>query len=380
LKIVSWHPVLTDHQSYTLEALKNAGGSDMHIFVLKQEHADRQAQGWVNRHAAALAPQTIPQHGQLFFIIRQLRLHRDATHLFSSPFEQPWLILALIMAIAMGRRVYLISEPYSPIAAGYQNDKQRAIGRLKALLRPALYKIYGVLLRRRITGVFCISSLAISQYRQIGIKREKLFPFGYFVPRVFSAPSETAKAPAAGLKLIFIGTLIVRKGLDVLIEAVSALNRQGAAIYLDVYGPGDASRFDFDGAMIRYCGLIPFGDAQPVIAGYDLLILPSRYDGWGVVVNEALIAGVPAICSDRVGAAAIVTKWQCGAVFKNEDAVNLALKIKQFRDAPALLDQHRLAAIDAGHVLEPAVAGHYMFEVIAHDTNSPTPAVCPWYD
>jgi glycosyltransferase involved in cell wall biosynthesis len=35
----------------------------------------------------------------------------------------------------------------------------------------------------------------------------------------------------------------------------------------------------------------------------DIFVLPSRYDGWGVVVNQALGAGLPIICSDAVGAA-----------------------------------------------------------------------------
>lgn len=379
MNIVSWHPVLTDHQSYTLEALKNAGGHDIHIFVLQSEHADRQAQGWVNRHAGGLAPERIPARGGFLFIFRQLRSRRDAVHLFSSPFERPLLILALFMAIAMGRRVYLISEPYSPISAGYQNDKQKFTARLKACLRPILYQLYGVLLRRRVSGVFCISPLAISQYLAIGIAREKFFPFGYFVPRTSLSPVAAAEKNA-GLTLVFIGTLIVRKGLDVLIQAVEALNRQGVRVQLAVYGPGDASRYHFNETTIRYRGLIPFGGAQQIIAGYDLLVLPSRYDGWGVVVNEALLAGVPAICSDRVGAAAVVAKWQCGAVFRSEDAADLALKIKQLSDSPALLDLHRRAAIDAGRSLEPAVAGQYMSDILARNTGISNSAACPWYD
>lgn len=384
MKVISWHPVLTDHQSYTLEALQQAAKCTLTVYVAKAEHPSRQIQGWVNLHAPSLSPKLIPQKGWLKFIVQQLRTQPDAVHLFGSPFEQPRLIVTLLLAIAMGLRVFLISEPYSPISAGYQNDKHKLINWAKAVLRPILYRFYGAMLSRRIAGVFAISPLAASQYRSIGIIKEKIFPFGYFVPRSERLCSETlapdSKKPE--LRLIFIGTLIERKGVDVLIEAVRSLNRKELVVMLDVYGSGDSSQFDFDQSTVRYCGLIPFGESQAVIANYDILVLPSRYDGWGVVVNEALMAGVPVICSNRVGAGAVVEKWQCGAVFTSEDVPDLERKLTEFVSAPESLAKMRLAARNAGSVLEPEVAGRYMFDVLRADrlgTKQPKPSR-PWYE
>src|SRR5437870_11248743 len=57
----------------------------------------------------------------------------------------------------------------------------------------------------------------------------------------------------------------------------------------------------------------------------DLLVLPSRYDGWGAVINEALMSGIPAICSDNCGAADLVrSSVQLGAVFRAGSAIDLA--------------------------------------------------------
>jgi glycosyltransferase involved in cell wall biosynthesis len=238
-----------------------------------------------------------------------------------------------------------------------------------------LYAVYGAMLRRRIAGVFAISPLAVSQYQRIGIAKEKIFPFGYFVPRtncLHSAPPMTAT-----LKLIFIGTLIARKGLDILINAVSKVNANAVRVTLDVYGSGDAGQFDFDSSTTRYCGLIPFGTSQTVIANYDALVLPSRYDGWGVVVNEALLAGVPVICSDCVGAGAMLEKWHCGIIFASEDVADLASKLNTLVSAPESLLKMRVAAQQAAAILEPEVAGRYMFDIL-RQTAPATPS-CPWY-
>ena len=375
MNIISWHPVLTDHQSYTLEALQHAAQATLTVYIAKSEHPARQAQGWVNVHSASLAPQLIPHTGWFTYIIQQLKVHKEAVHFFGSPFEQPELIITLLLAIAMGRRVFLISEPYSPVATGYQHDKHKFITRVKTTLRPMLYAVYGVILRHRITGIFAISPLAVFQYQRIGIAKEKIFPFGYFVPRtdcLHSAPPMTAT-----LKLIFIGTLIERKGLDILINAVSKVNANAVRITLDVYGSGDVNRFNFDSSTLRYCGLIPFGQAQTVIANYDALVLPSRYDGWGVVVNEALMAGVPVICSDCVGAGAVLEKWQCGVIFASEDVSDLAFKLNTLVSAPESLLKMRVAVQQAAAILEPEVAGRYMFDILRQSV--PATPSCPWY-
>jgi glycosyltransferase involved in cell wall biosynthesis len=386
LKVVSWHPVLTDHQSYTLAALQQAGDGVLKVYVAKMVHAERQAQGWVNPHASSLSPELIPNKGWFKFALQMLREHRDAVHLFGSPFEQTKLIVVLLLAVALGLRVFLISESYSSKPVGYLNDKRQYINWFKAKLRPLIYGIYGALLRRRIGGVFAISCRAVEQYQSIGIARNKIFPFGYFVPcqkPACSLNAPTANPQKQNLKVVFIGNLIATKGLDILINAVRAQNNSGMSLSLDVYGPGDSKQYNFDQTKIRYCGVIPFGNAQAVISEYDVLVLPSRYDGWGVVVNEALMAGVPVICSNQVGAGAVVAKWQCGAIFASEDESDLAIKLKELLLNPMLLNNMRLAASKAGASLDPRVAGQYMFDIISQDSvatgmlNKPE---CPWYD
>lgn len=370
MEIVSWQPVLTDHQSYTLEALQRAAKGDLTVYVWKTEHATRQEQGWVNRHASSLSPQTLPQRGWLRYVIRSIRMKPDAVHVFGSPFDQPRLIVALMLAIAMRARVFLISEPYSPISAGYLDDSHRLVNWLKGRLRPMVYRCYGMLLRRRVAGVFAISPLAAFQYRSLGIPSEKIFPFGYFVPRASEAlppPSYVVDEVQRGLRVIFVGTLITRKGLDVLIDAVRSLHREDVTISLDAYGPGDPGRYEFDELATRYRGAIPFGTAQTVIATYDVLVVPSRYDGWGVVVNEALMAGVPVVCSDRVGAGVVVDAWGCGATFASEDVPDLKAKLRNLALHPDRLARVSAAAKEAGKALDPALAGRFMYDLIRED-------------
>lgn len=386
MKILSWQPVLTDHQSYTLDALKTKCEGDLEVYVAKHSHVERNAQGWVNKHASSLSPELIPNKGWVKFVIKRLRSNSNAIHIFGSPFEQPKLIIVLLMAIVMGRRVYLISEPYSPISVGYQNDKRHFINLLKSQLRPLLYRIYGVLLRRRIEGVFAISCLAIEQYKRIGFASKKIFPFGYFVTGQNASTTSNTPDDSLGeedFKLVFVGNLIARKGLDILMASIRTLNEKGFDLTLDVYGPGDPNQYSFDESKVRYCGKIPFGNSQSVISKYDFLILPSRFDGWGVVVNEALMAGVPVICSNQVGANAVIGKWQCGISFVSGDVSDLTIKLEDLLKNKEHFKNMRSAAKMAGDSLKPKVAGQYMFDIIKQNSiadNLQKKIECPWYE
>jgi glycosyltransferase involved in cell wall biosynthesis len=75
---------------------------------------------------------------------------------------------------------------------------------------------------------------------------------------------------------------------------------------------------------IEYAGF-QAPDALPrFFSDADVFVLPSRYDGWGVVVNQALGAGLPVVCSDAVGAAEdLVIPGENGYIFPSGDVVAL---------------------------------------------------------
>jgi glycosyltransferase involved in cell wall biosynthesis len=380
-RIVSWQPVLTDHQSHTLRALAHAAGVPLTAIVVQREDPTRKAQGWTDPDSAGLDVRPLGQDSGLTDIVRTLREHRHCVHLFGSPFDHPRFMAALGIALWSGLQVYLVSEPYSTNAAGYLHDRSRAMAWLKSKLRPSLYRLYGMLLKRQVRGVFAIAPLAAAQYRAIGIPASKIYPFGYFVPKVQDAlPDAVAHASGSGCRAAFVGNLISRKGLPELTDAARRLREARVDLQIDVYGAGDPAPFGFDSQAIRYAGRIPFGQAQSVIASYDFLVLPSRYDGWGVVVNEAVLAGVPVVCSDRVGAGAFVRRWGCGLVYAPDAPGALEHALLTMTTDTALRQQMRQACRDARHLLDPAVAGRYLADVIGAPACGAPPPANPWYN
>lgn len=371
---ITWQPVLTDHQAFTYEALSLQAKTPLLAYVLTMEDATRRAQGWQDTQVESIERRLVPKRGGLLYCYRKMREHRQDVHLFASAFQNLKMLYCLLLAVLFRVEFYIISEPYSPIAQGYFSNKLGVRERLKAALRPFLYKVYMTLLKRRMSGIFSISSKAVEQYSSSGVARNKLFPFGYFVPSIEARSPNHERTE--GLKVVFVGALIARKGVDLLIEAIV---RSKAPVTLDIYGPGDPSLLASDSDRVFFRGTIPFGMTQRTIATYDVLVLPSRYDGWGVVVNEALCAGVPVICSDQVGARALVERYGAGVVLDSNDPNALESIITALYADPARLQAMRAATLHAAAAIQPDVAAAYMLAVLQASPQSKATIASPWY-
>jgi glycosyltransferase involved in cell wall biosynthesis len=113
---------------------------------------------------------------------------------------------------------------------------------------------------------------------------------------------------AAETVFLFCGQIIPRKGVDILIRSFDALIRAGLPARLLLVG----RRADLDRMLglaspatrerISYQGFVDPIDLPELFAKAHVFVLPSRHDGWGVVVNQAIAAGLPVICTDAVGA------------------------------------------------------------------------------
>lgn len=381
-RIVAWHPVLTDHQAYTYQELSRQSGLPVVVQVAKLQDETRRAQGWTDTRVTGVGRQLIPCDGFLNYGLRYLFSNRRQIHIFGSAFENWRMMIILWVASLLRVEFYIVSEPYSKVEFGYLGDESSFSGRAKAFLRPVLYKIYSRVLCKGISGLFAISRVAIDQYKLSGIPAKKIFPFGYFVP---SEPAGEANYSVSlaeewgSLNIVFIGSLIKIKGIPTLLAGVRRAAGSGASVRLDVYGPGDASQFDFDGDHVRYRGKIPFGKAQSYLTGYDILVLPSYYDGWGVVVNEALCAGVPVLCSDQVGARVLVETFGAGQVFPRGNEQALAEQLIALAANPAKLQAMKSACPAAADAIQPARAAAYMLQVLSAEPAARAAIPSPWY-
>lgn len=122
----------------------------------------------------------------------------------------------------------------------------------------------------------------------------------------------------------FVGSISQRKGLDVLLRAVVALDK--SRFYLVIVGDGDHDWLR--GLISAYqlednVSVSGFSQPEPFYAAFDILVLPSRREGFPLVPLEAMMSGVLVVRSDVEGAAEQIESGVTGILFESENAVEL---------------------------------------------------------
>ncbi|MCE9612268.1 MAG: glycosyltransferase family 4 protein [Chthoniobacter sp.] len=155
----------------------------------------------------------------------------------------------------------------------------------------------------------------------------------------------------------FCGQMIARKGVDVLLAAFDRLGATARLLLVGREAELPALLAQLPAAVrarITYAGFQAPEELPRFFAQADVFVLPSRYDGWGVVVNQALGAGLPVLCSDMVGAGYdLVEDGVNGLRFRADDASALAEQMARFVREPELVKKWGAASRRKAHEWTP---------------------------
>ena len=132
------------------------------------------------------------------------------------------------------------------------------------------------------------------------------------------------------------------------------------------------------GPRLEWLGQLPMHEARQRMATADCLVLPSRHDGWGAVVSEALMAGTPAICSDRCGAAEVVLASGVGGVFPAGDQKALEAQLMQQITEGQRTANQRAALAQWARSLGAEAGARYLLAILAGGRDGATRPAPPW--
>jgi glycosyltransferase involved in cell wall biosynthesis len=146
-----------------------------------------------------------------------------------------------------------------------------------------------------------------------------------------------------GENLLYFGRLdVFQKGLDTLLQALALLVRDRPGLELWMAGRGkDAERV---GAMarelgvaghLRMLGAVSEAERQALYAGAAVQLMPSRFEGFGMVAAEAMAAGVPLVAAAAGSLPEVVDAPRGGVTVPAGDAAALAAATARLLDDPA---------------------------------------------
>jgi glycosyltransferase involved in cell wall biosynthesis len=153
-------------------------------------------------------------------------------------------------------------------------------------------------------------------------------------------------APNDVLVVAFVGNINPEKGIDALADAVGML---GDAVVLRVVGrvPPELKRW-WAKQRPTVSSHVPHlaGNAiADFYRGIDLLVLPSRQDGFGLVVLEAMACGTPCVVSRGAGSADLISDKVNGRIVPPGDAYAIASAIAWFNEDRARIEGCGRAAV-----------------------------------
>ena len=172
------------------------------------------------------------------------------------------------------------------------------------------------------------------------------------------------------LTFLFCGQMIARKGVDVLLRAFDRLIASGMdarlllvgreaelPAFMNLVSPATKSK-------VEYAGFQAPERLPAYFARSDVFVLPSRHDGWGVVVNQALATGVPIITSDAVGAGFdYVENGVNGVTVKAGDVDELHDALQKFVQHPELVETWGKRSREMSRELTPEAGAAKWVEV-----------------
>lgn len=256
---------------------------------------------------------------------------------------------------------------------GETSDHAQQRSWLKRLIRDLLLRR----LYARCAALLFVGERSQQHFRRLGVPEQKLFFSPYCVEsKTFHLKTEDKSAlrretraqwgiAQDELVIIFSGKLSERKGVDLIPGAVRSLPHRGRVHLL----------FLGDGALRRQletdCAQVPFLKAtfagfqnQSALSGFyhaaDLLVLPSRAnETWGLVVNEAMLHGLPCVVSHAVGSQPdLVLPGMTGEVCIAGDQASLAQALERCLDlAAASATATRCRELVAKYSIRAAASG-----------------------
>jgi glycosyltransferase involved in cell wall biosynthesis len=170
--------------------------------------------------------------------------------------------------------------------------------------------------------------LAASPYVQRGLielgidaRRISIVPYGIDSSFFHSSPS-----PQSG-RILFVGNVSYLKGVPYLAEAARRLHAEGIECEIRAIGATSSSlirRSEFHGP--KYVGQVPRSRIREEFLNGDIFVFPTLSDGFGIVLLEAMAAGLPVICTPNCGA--VVSDGVEGFVVPTRNAEAIAEHIK----------------------------------------------------
>jgi phosphatidylinositol alpha-mannosyltransferase len=197
---------------------------------------------------------------------------------------------------------------------------------------------------RRLDGLIAVSGAARRFAGQFFPADYQLIPNGINLPRFDRPGPAPPPNPSGPATILFVGRLDPRKGFKYLLEAFIRLKPRYPRLALKVAGPFEpAAARPYQNIIqahrvtgVEFVGYVPPEDMAALYHQSDIFCAPSiGFESFGIVLLEAMAAGLPIVASNIAGYRAVITPQHNGLLALPQNPEALAAALNQLLDNPA---------------------------------------------
>jgi glycosyltransferase involved in cell wall biosynthesis len=177
----------------------------------------------------------------------------------------------------------------------------------------------------------CQHALEMSRLYNIPPEKFVIIPHATLLPAIADLKENS------GLKkVLFVGRLEYRKGIDVLLEAIPLVIDEFEAVTFELIGSDADGNYENNfrenntevvNNLVKFSGALSNSETYKSYAACDIFVAPSRYESFGLIYIEAMSFGKPVIGCRVGGVSEIIEDNQNGLFTKTGDPLDLAEKI-----------------------------------------------------
>lgn len=358
MRVVFWQNMPSHHQAPGLREFAKVWPDEVLGIWCSDIEIGRKQLGWEKPDLGLLREIVLPAKGKGGCrTAHELIEHfQHDIHIFSGFHAYAPIIEAYRHAVRIGMsKLGLMAEP--GIQMGW-----------KGLLRPLRAKWIARAYIPSIEVFLVMGQQGVRFYRRAGFDSSVLFPYMYqcdICPKIEDAAVHTP------VRFVYVGKFIRRKGVDVMIRALMKCREYSWQLQVigDGEGRSEIQRLAKAGGLadrIEWVGVQPSSRILSLLNNNDICLVPSRFEGWGVLSNEAIQSGLAVICSDKTTSCELVQTSAAGRIFNTGNPESLSKCIRELLTAPELIVRMKMNAVAYRHRIAPSAVGQYLKEVLAY--------------
>jgi glycosyltransferase involved in cell wall biosynthesis len=204
----------------------------------------------------------------------------------------------------------------------------------------------------------------------VAASKIRLNPYGVDCGRFQIRPPENSKR----VRFIFVGLVNARKGIPLILDAWRKLKTDHAEFWV-VGGASKQTAARLSGLRgLRYFGAVPHQEVASRMQQCDVFVFPSYFEGFGLVLLEAMACGLPVITTTNTVGPDVISEGQDGWVVAPGDLPALIEKMQYCLDRPSEVREMGARARKTAERFAWSDYGDRWIEILAEVCNARTEA------